>query len=396
MKPIRKAIHALNEMNHGNYRARFSHSNKNIIGELSNEINALARSMSDYAIQEKMQREQLSTIIENTENGIILIDEKGYIHLVNRKFLSLYGRSESFYKGYLYYEVLEEEVFHQTVQKAFLYEKNVKKEFTYYDGIDKVYYQIVGVPIFNEKNRLKGAVLVLHDITEMKKMENMRRDFVANVSHELRTPITSIRGFAETLLDDDFDDEEGRKEFLHIIYNESNRMQLLIEDLLTLSRLEQDNFQLVLNDINIGELLKDIIFSYEIKAKEKNLTIDFSVEEGLSFKAERGKVKQIFINLLDNAIHYTPEGGSVSLLIKSIEENILIQVSDTGIGIDQEALPRIFERFYRIDKARSRNTGGTGLGLAIVKHIVDVHEGKIEIESEVNNGTKVKIYLPKK
>lgn len=394
--PIKNAIDALQEMNDGNYQARFSHPNQNVIGELSNEINALARNMREYAIHEKMQREQLSTIIENTENGIMLIDEKGYIHLVNRKFLSLYGRSQNYYKGHLYYEVLEEEVFHQTVQKAFLYEKNIKNEFSYQVGLDWVYYEILGVPIFNEKNRLRGAVIVLHDITELKMIENMRRDFVANVSHELRTPITSIRGFAETLLDEDFDDEEARREFLHIIYNESDRMQLLIEDLLTLSRLEQDNFQLVLNDVNIQELLKDMIFSYEHKAKEKNLSIDFLLEPECTFKADRGKVKQIIINLLDNAIHYTPEGGKVSLQVRVIDEHVLIQVSDTGIGIDQASLPRIFERFYRIDKARSRNTGGTGLGLAIVKHIVDVHEGKIEIDSELNKGTTVNIYLPKR
>lgn len=396
MKPLKKAIDILSEINQGNYRVRFHFSNDNIIGMLSKEINTLARNMSEYSIQERMQREQLTTIIENTDNGIVLIDEKGYIHLVNRKFIKIYGKTMKDYRGYLYYDVLEEEVFHETVQKAFLYEENVKNEFTHVVETEKLYYQIIGVPIFNEKNRLKGAVLVIHDITELKKLELMRKDFVANVSHELRTPITSIRGFAETLLEEDLKNKEAAKEFLTIIYNESDRMQLLIEDLLTLSRLEQENFQLVVNDINTEELLKVIIPAYQMKAMKKKISISFSVEEDLHFKADKEKVKQIIINLLDNAIHYTQEKGQVSLTINSSKEFVHIKVSDTGMGIENSVLPRIFERFYRVDKARSRNTGGTGLGLAIVKHIVDVHDGKINIDSEINKGTNIHIYLPRK
>lgn len=396
MKPLSKAINILSEINQGNYRVRFHFSGENILGTLSNEINSLARNMSEYSIQEKMQREQLTTIIENTENGLVLIDEKGYIHLVNRKFLTIYGKTMKDYKGYLYYEVLEEEVFHKTIQNAFLYEENVKNEFTQFEGTEKVYYQIIGVPIFNEKNRLKGAVLVIHDITELKKLELMRKDFVANVSHELRTPITSIRGFAETLLEDDLKNKEVAKEFLTIIYNESDRMQLLIEDLLTLSRLEQENVQLVVNEIDVEGLLKDIIPAYQMKARKKKISIAFSMDEKLNFKADKEKIKQIIINLLDNAIHYTQEQGKVFLTIDSTEEYVHIHVSDTGMGIDKAALPRIFERFYRVDKARSRNTGGTGLGLAIVKHIVDVHDGKIVIDSEINKGTDIHIYLPRK
>ncbi|WP_156291435.1 two-component system histidine kinase PnpS [Oceanobacillus salinisoli] len=396
LKPLKKAIKTLSEINKGNYRARFHYTSNNLLSELSYKINSLARNLSEYSIQEKMQREQLSTIIDNTDNGLVLIDDKGYIHLVNRKFLSMYGRTSKDYNGYLYYDVLEEEVFHDTVQQAFLYEKNVKNEFSHYIGIDKLYYEIVGVPVFNEKNRLKGAVLVIHDITEMKKLELMRRDFVANVSHELRTPITSIRGFAETLLEDDLNNKEAEKEFIKIIYNESDRMQLLIEDLLTLSRLEQENFQLVLNKIEVNDLLKDIIPSFQIKAKEKELDFTHSIENNLHFKADKEKVKQIIINLLDNAMNYTPDKGKVFLSVTSTEEYVHIKVSDTGMGIEKNDLPRIFERFYRVDKARSRNTGGTGLGLAIVKHIVDVHDGKIEMDSEVNKGTNVHVYLPKK
>ncbi|RLL47889.1 sensor histidine kinase [Oceanobacillus piezotolerans] len=395
IKPIKKATETIKEIGNGNYRAKFHHPSSNIIGELSYNINALSRNLWEIAIREEIKSEQLSTIIENTENGLVLIDEKGYIHLVNRKFINMFGNSAKDYKGFLYYNVMENKVFHKTVQNTFLYERNMKGEFSHYIGLDKYYYEIIGVPIFNEKNRLKGAVVVIHDITELKKHEIMRKDFVANVSHELRTPITSIKGFAETLLEGGLGDKETTHEFLKIIYNESDRMQLLIEDLLTLSRLENENFQIVLNKFNVKELVDGIIPTLKIKAEKKQLHLTRDIEENLEMKADQEKVKQIFVNLIDNAINYTPEDGKVSLTVNSTSDYVHIKVSDTGIGIEKQNLPRIFERFYRVDKARSRNTGGTGLGLAIVKHIVEVHEGKMELESEVNKGTTVHVYLPR-
>lgn len=394
IKPINKANKAIGKIASGNYHARFHHSANNIIGDLSTQINSLSRNLREISYQEQMKSEQLSTIIDNTENGLVLINDKGYINLVNRKFIKLFGKTAKDYIGYLYYDVLEDEVFHKTVQNAFLYEKNIKEEFSIYLGINKHYFEIQGVPIFNDSNRLKGAVVVIHDITELKKLEIMRKDFVANVSHELRTPITSIRGFSETLLEGELTDKEAIEQFLKIIYNESDRMQLLIEDLLTLSRLEDENFHLVLNKFNIMELITEILPTMTLKMKEKQLKFNSSIEENLEMKADKEKTKQILINLLDNAIHYTPQGGEVSLTVNATSEYVHIKVSDTGIGIENEALPRVFERFYRVDKARSRNTGGTGLGLAIVKHIVEVHDGKIEIDSEVNKGTNVHVYLP--
>nr|WP_026681414.1 HAMP domain-containing sensor histidine kinase [Priestia megaterium] len=395
IKPIKKATKTVDEIVKGNYRARFHHPSGGSIGMLSNKINSLARNLSELSIQEQMQSEQLSTIIENTQSGLVLIDSKGYIHFVNGKFISLFGLTAKDYQGYLYYDVLDNEIIHETVQKTFLYERNVKEEFTHFKGIDKFYIEIVGAPIFNDRNMLKGAVLVLYDITEMKKLELMRKDFVANVSHELKTPITSIKGFAETLLDNSMPHSEDNKEFLEIIYKESHRLQLLIEDLLILSRLEKENFQLVLTTFNVKELVREVKLIVEHKMKKKDLSFSVDVEEGLELTADMEKIKQIMINLLDNAINYTPEKGRVNLEVKRSDDTVSIQVKDSGIGIEKDALPRIFERFYRVDKARSRNTGGTGLGLAIVKHIVEVHDGDIQIESEPGQGTAVTVYLPK-
>ncbi|MFC2948627.1 two-component system histidine kinase PnpS [Virgibacillus sediminis] len=396
IKPIRKVTRVLEEIAQGNYRARVHLNTSAEVADLSNRVNQLARYMREISIQEKMRSEQLASVIDNTESGLVLIDEKGYIHLVNSKFLTIFGKNEKDYNGYLYHEVIENEIIHQTVHDTFLYEKNVKEEFSYYNGLDKNYLEVLGVPIFSSRNRLKGAVLVLYDITELKKLEGMRKDFVANVSHELKTPITSIKGFAETLLDGGADDPQVREEFLRIIYNESDRLQLLIDDLLRLSKLEKEGFPLIITYVDLHSMVEDILPAMRHKASDKQLEFSVEMEEGLHIEADEKKVKQVLINLLDNAFNYTPEQGKVSLSISSEEGYIHMEVRDTGIGIDKESLPRIFERFYRIDKARSRNTGGTGLGLAIVKHIVEVHEGIINIESELNKGTAIHVYLPKK
>ncbi|MFU0788363.1 two-component system histidine kinase PnpS [Virgibacillus proomii] len=394
IKPVKKATKTIDEIVKGNYRARFHHPANNSIGQLSTKINALARNLNELTIQEQMKSEQLSTIVENTESGLVLIDAKGYIHFANRKFLAMFDQTPNEVQGHLYYDVLHNEVIHETVQLTFLYERNIKEEFTHYKGLDKYYIEIVGAPIFDDRNLLKGAVLVLYDITELKKLELMRKDFVANVSHELKTPITSIKGFAETLLDDPMKDLEKNKEFLEIIYKESHRLQLLIEDLLILSRLEKENLQLVLTTFSVNEIVQEVMPIIEQRVQNKQLTFNKQIETDLQLTADKEKVKQIIINLIDNAVNYTPENGSISLKINEVNDYVCIQVEDTGIGIEKDAIPRIFERFYRVDKARSRNTGGTGLGLAIVKHIVEVHDGEINIESEVNKGTAITVCLP--
>lgn len=395
IRPIEKASYTMDKILEGNYHARVNHQMNGTIGELSTKINALARNLSELTMQEQIQSEQLSTVIDNSESGLVLIDEKGYIHIVNRKFISMFGKNLHDYIGHLYYDVLKSEQFHHTVQEAFLYEKRVKQLFTMTNNGEKVYLEIVGAPIFNERNMLKGAVLVIYDITEFKNVEVMRKDFVANVSHELKTPITSIKGFAETLLDGALEDPKAREQFLHIIHEESKRIQVLIEDLLILSRLEKDESELNVGQVKIDDLLKDMVPVATPLVNQKHIQMDVNVEEGIELTADEDKVRQILLNLFMNAINYTPENGSISLEVKATEEQVIFTVQDSGIGIEKADLPRIFERFYRVDKARSRDTGGTGLGLAIVKHIVELHSGEIVVDSDIGKGTTFTVYLPK-
>lgn len=397
IKPIDKATETMKKILKGNYRARIHMLMNGMTGELNKKINALARNLNELTIQEQIQAEQLSTVIDNSESGLVLIDERGFVHVVNRKFLSMFGQTAQDYIGYLYYDVIDNEQIHHTVQESFLYEKNIKHLFSHMKNDEKVYLEVVGAPIFNEFRILKGCVLVIYDITEFKNLEVMRKDFVANVSHELKTPITSIKGFAETLLDGAADDKETRDYFLSIIHEESKRIQRLIEDLLILSRLEKDEFQLNFKSFWMSNLIADIKPIIEQASEQKQIEFITLLEgEDIQLEADEEKIKQLLINLLTNAINYTGKLGKISLHVSEIDDDVQMIVEDTGMGIESEMLPRIFERFYRVDKARSRETGGTGLGLAIVKHVVEVHKGKINVESELEKGTTVTVLLPKK
>jgi len=395
LKPISKAVETIEELVQGNYRARVRYQAQGMIADLNQNINQLARSLSELTIQEEMKTKQLLTVLNNTESGLALVDEKGYLHLVNRKFLSLFKKNKNDYIGYLYYDVIYNEEIQNTVQEAFLYEKNIKHSFTLPGDVGDRYIEVVSAPIFNERKMLKGAVIVLYDITELKQVAMMRKDFVANVSHELKTPITSIKGFAETLLDKKTTNEETENHFLNIIYEESSRLQFLVEDLLTLSTLEKDDFQLKKSNLYLSEIVTDMWPMVKLQAEKKNITLNLFMEKEYILTADGEKLKQILINLVGNAISYTPDEGEVTLTIDEIDQFIRFNVKDTGIGINQDDLPRLFERFYRVDKARSRNTGGTGLGLAIVKHIVEVHGGKINVESEINKGSSFTVCFPK-
>lgn len=394
IKPIQKAGKTVAKLVEGNFKARIHHPSNGDIGFLSSKINTLARNLSELSMNEQMQSEQLSTVIDNTESGLVLIDEKGYIHLVNRKFLSMFGKTSKDYIGHLYYQAIDNEVVHETVQQTFLYEENVKNSFTYKKDIDMNYLEIVGAPIFNEHDTLKGAVLVLYDITDLKNIELMRKDFIANVSHELKIPISSVAGYAQRLVDGAKDDTELREKFIGVIHKESKRLNLLIDDLLILSRLEYEDFKLQISKVSVLSLLEDFLPVIRERAEAKNITFTVTGDETIEMEADDEKLKQIVNKLLTNAVINTPNDGTVDLVIDMFDGQVRICVKDTGIGMKQKDLRRIFERFYRVDTERSRNTGGTGLGLAIVKHIVDVHGGTIRVDSQLGKGTTFTVCLP--
>ncbi len=233
-----------------------------------------------------------------------------------------------------------------------------------------------------------SLLLFLQDITEEKRVETIKRDFVANVSHELRTPLASIKGYSETLLDGGMDDKDTLKEFLRVIDRHATRMSRLIDDLLTLSRLESHQMTIVSAPVDLKEIIQATTTGFEKQARDKGITISSRIPEGLPrASGDKDRLEQVLVNLLDNAIKYTQSGGRVRVAASSDDGAVRVDVTDTGIGIPADDIARIFERFYRVDKARSRELGGTGLGLAIVKHIIQGHNGRLYVESEPGKGS---------
>jgi two-component system, OmpR family, phosphate regulon sensor histidine kinase PhoR len=240
-----------------------------------------------------------------------------------------------------------------------------------------------------------GAVLVLHDITDLRKLERVRRDFVANVSHEFRTPLTAIQGFAETLLAGAIDDPQNRFRFLEIILDHARRLARLTEDLLMLSKMDADRLDLEIHRLNVSQFVESCIETTRRPAAEKDIRISVNLQDSVpDIAADRRRLAEVLQNLLDNAIQYTPAGGQIMVSASTDNDEVTFTVSDTGIGIPRVDQPRIFERFYRVDVARSREVGGTGLGLSIAKHLVDAHGGRIWVESEVGQGSQFHFTVP--
>ncbi|MCA1021876.1 two-component system histidine kinase PnpS [Halobacillus litoralis] len=395
IRPIRSAADVANELAEGNYKARTYEGHYGEAGQLSQSINILARNLQEMTSTKGMQENQLEAVINNMGNGLMLIDEKGYILLTNRAFMETFGGEQKDYIGYLYHDAIPYTTIHETVKKIYMFEETISETFVLPVNINRKHLEVTGAPIFSEGRKWKGVVLVFHDISELKQLEQMRKDFVANVSHELKTPITSIRGFSETLLDGAMKDEQMLEQFLQIILKESGRLQSLIQDLLELSKLEREDFHLNIESVDVQRLLHDLLPIVEQHAEQKGVHLRSSVEGETIIRGDSSRLKQVFMNLLANAINYSRDDGEVSLQFEEKEDKVIVSVSDNGVGIPEDEVPRIFERFYRVDKARSRNSGGTGLGLAIVKHIIEAHHGNISVESVVDQGTTFYVEIPK-
>jgi two-component system, OmpR family, phosphate regulon sensor histidine kinase PhoR len=396
-KPIESATNVAIELAKGNYRARTYEDHIDETGMLSSSINILARNLQELMKLKESQQDRLTTLLENMGSGLILIDSRGFINLINKPYKEIFNVEPSEYLYKLYYEVIDHEEIIRMVEEIFMTEQKVRKQVVLPIEIERRHFEVYGVPIIGTNNVWKGILLVFHDISELKKLEQMRKDFVANVSHELKTPITSIKGFSETLLDGAMHDKDTLEAFLEIILKESDRLQVLIQELLDLSKIEQHGFHLAAGSVDLRQQAAEVIEILEGKAAQKDivLTLDQKDRQAV-IEGDADRLKQVLINLISNAITYTPNGGRVEISLIDQDDTVSILVKDSGIGIEKSEIPRIFERFYRVDRARSRNSGGTGLGLAIVKHIVEAHRGQIEVTSQVGKGTTFTIKLYKK
>ncbi|PGL69162.1 two-component system histidine kinase PnpS [Bacillus sp. AFS055030] len=394
-KPIEDITQVAIELSKGNYKARTLTESNESTTMLSQAMNVLAKNLQEMTSQQEMQQDRLNTLIHNIGSGVVLINSRGHVNLINKTYRETFKVESRSILGELYYDAFKHKEVIEIVEEIFLKEIKVRKQIILPLSIERKHFEIYGAPIIGMNHEWKGIVLVFHDISELKKLEQVRKDFFANVSHELKTPITSIKGFTETLLDGAMESDDLCKNFLSIILTESDRMQTLIQDLLDLSKIEQQSFKLDLAKVSAKQVIEDVQQMLNQKAEEKNIDFKLYLNSPLVVYADALRLKQIIINLVDNAIHYTPADGKVFITASETNDHIVLKVNDTGVGIGKEEISRIFERFYRVDKARSRNSGGTGLGLAIVKHLVEAHKGKIEVESKLGHGTSFIVTLNK-
>ena len=392
--PITNITRTAIELSKGNYRARaFANGPKTVV-ELRNSINILARNLQDITKTRAIEEERLKTLIENMGSALMMIDREGNISIVNRKFQTLFKLDPELLIGKSFLSLHLPKQLEEFIDHVFLTEMPYRQQLDMEIDGEIFNEQIYGAPVVGGHGRWLGVVIVMHDIRELVRLEQIRKDFVANVSHELRTPITSIKGFSETLLDGAFKDEQMLLSFLGIIQEESNRIEMLVHDLLELSKIERHGFTLDIVPTKLHDILIRVVALTSASLEAKNMQFEVEIEQDATVLGDVNRLIQIFTNLIHNAIAYSKEDTIVKLRINANEQYGIFEVKDQGIGIEKSEIPLIFERFYRIDRARSRNSGGTGLGLSIVKHLIEAHEGKIQVTSEVGKGTSMKVYLP--
>jgi len=330
-----------------------------------------------------------------------MIDREGRIALLNRSAEELLGFAAQELLGKKFDQAKQQLEFMQLIQECVDTKEHIRDEVIFYYPAERIL-EINLNPIWQNNDVWAGVLIVLHDITAMRRLERMRSEFVANVSHELKTPIAAVKGFAETLLAGALNDKETARSFLQIIFDESDRLNRLIGDILELSKIESKRIPLQFSPVHLQTFIGDCLHVMEAEARKKSIELSMQVPGEVYMEADEDRLRQILMNLMSNGINYTPEGGKVKIKVEPIAsgaegdeyDKVRLHIADTGIGIPKKDLPRIFERFYRVDKARSRSSGGTGLGLSIVKHLVELHKGTIRVESEVGVGTRFTIELP--
>jgi two-component system phosphate regulon sensor histidine kinase PhoR len=364
-----------------------------------NEMSAKVRDTIDRVVAE---REKADSILRCMIEGVLVLDAKGSVLVINEQAEKMFhvphGRD---IHGASVMEISRHPEMRRILKEVLTFDFSTQRYSKEVELDEERWFRVNAVGLKNVQSKAIGSVLVFHDITDIKRFETMRSDFVANVSHELRTPLTAIRGYVETLLHTPPADPKDNQHFLAIIDRHSERLSRLTEDLLALSDLESGKVHLSHQLVDVSHLIQRVLEIFWDQATKKHIELSQNVAPGLpALLGDVDRLQQLFINLVDNAVKYTPSGGHVTITASVLpanngaEQRLEIAVADSGPGIPEKDLPRLTERFYRVDKARSRDLGGTGLGLAIVKHIVQAHRGELTIESVLRKGTTVRVLLP--
>lgn len=409
--PIRKITAGAREIAEGNLDREIRNYSDDELGDLADSINFMAERLKATIDDITEEKNRAQAMLDSMGDGVIALDTSGRVILVNPAAEEFFGIRQSDCKGKDILEVVRDYNLDKLLQKALETSQPMVREMRILTPDQERVFCVNVTPLVCPECRIErgGIIALMRDITERRMLEEMRSEFITNVSHELRTPLTSIKGYLETLLDGALTDPETTRHFLEVMNSETERFTRLIDDLLNLSSVE--NRRAVINctqPVKLPELINKVVTMYKAKAEGKNIALNIDIRDNLgveNFSGLDGKenlvvqgdpdmLSQVLINLIDNAVKYTPEGGAVTIRCFGSEEEVTLEVEDTGIGIPKESLPRVFERFYRVDKSRWRERGGTGLGLAIVKHIVEVHGGSVSVKSKVGKGSKFIVQLP--
>lgn len=392
IEPVNRMIQVSRKFAEGDFTKRVFRSSKDEIGELAVTLNKMAEDIENKVREIESQNQKLTAIFNSMIEGIIVVDKNRRLVSVNPAVERIFGVSAGESKGKLFLEAIRNNDIYEVIEKALKNGKSVSGEIALVYPVQKIF-ELSATPIF-DGDEVGGCLAVIHDITEIRRLETIRSDFVANVSHELKTPLTSIKGFVETLLEGAIDDKENAKSFLNIIQDHANRLDTLVSDLLVLSNLESKEIRLEKSDWDLREHAEEVIRAFKAQSNKRQIAVNNEIPPGVKIRADRNRTEQVFTNLIDNAIKFNNDGGSIRIYSKDAGGGIKVIIEDSGIGIPEKDIPRIFERFYRVDKARSRELGGTGLGLSIVKHIIELHGGNVGVESAEGHGSKFWFTLP--
>lgn len=388
--PIRDVTKKAERMAKGDFDQFVDVKSDDEIGQLASMFNYLTLKLKETIQEMELEKSKLNTIFNYMADGVIAIDTEGNVIHANPVAINILQLED----------ISNINIFTKDFLKDIVLEDVEFKDITTYDKgkiveINKSVYQLKYAPYRNEQDNIGGIIIVFQDITQQHKLDNMRKEFVANVSHELKTPITTIKSYTETLMEYENLDEELSYKFLSVIDKECDRMARIVRDLLQLSNLDYNKTKWNKVECKVDKLIEDVCLKLDLAFKEKNHKLIIDMEENLpNIIVDIDGIEQVILNVLSNAIKYTPDNGEIIVSARRNDDKIVIKVKDNGIGIPKEDINRIFERFYRVDKGRSRELGGTGLGLSIARQIVQAHNGEITLESEYNVGTEVSIALP--
>ncbi|MCD6274005.1 MAG: HAMP domain-containing protein [Deltaproteobacteria bacterium] len=366
---------------------------------LADALNRMAEQIKERMASVINQRNEFKAVLASMTEGIIALDMGDVIIGINNAAEKIFDLKQSAAKGRYLHEIIRNREMHLLISKSALFDRPCENDILVSDVSEKIVHTNCA-PLFNSDHKRIGSLIVLQDVTHVRHLENIRKDFVANVSHEIRTPLTAIKGFVETILYNHDHDRAETEKFLGIISKHVNRLEAITEDLLSLATIEKKGAgnepgnKLRLENSKIKDIIETALQVVEDRAKKKSIDFDISCSDDIVAETDIPLLEQALVNLIDNAVKYSPEGEKILVWADRQEKGILIHVKDNGPGIPKKHLPRLFERFYRVDKARSRSLGGTGLGLAIVKHIIQAHGGSVTADSAPGKGSTFTIHLP--